>query len=118
MADYYTQTSFLLPLGESQVQPAIEIIKRHENELAKNNDTLCFDYERDGDAVWFHGDYIDVDKLVDVVQSILDELDIDDEIRFSWSYSCSKHRLDSFGGGACKLNAGVEPVIIDALSSL
>lgn len=118
MADYYTQTSFLLPLNEDQVKPAIEIIKRHENELAKNNDTLCFDYENEGNAIWFHGDYIEVDKLVDVVQSILDDLKIDDEIRFSWSYSCSKHHLNSFGGGACKLNAGDEPVVIDALDSL
>lgn len=118
MADYYTETSFILPLAEEQVEQSLQIISNYEKELDNKGECLTFEFEKEDGGIWFHGDCIDIDMLVDVVQSILDKLDIEDEIRFYWAEYCSKPRLNSFGGGACKLNANDTPVIIWASECL
>lgn len=118
MADYYTQTSVILPLTNEQTTKAFEIISNYDKDLEKEGDCLTFGFEKQSDGIWFHGDVIDTDHLVNVIQFILNELNIKEKFCFSWAHSCSKPRLDSFGGGACRLQAHCEPFFIDALEAV
>ena len=56
--------------------------------------------------VWFHEDTnFDVEEAAAVIQSFLKECRPKGSCGFSWALSCSKPRLDEFGGGACFVTA-------------
>ena len=57
-------------------------------------------------VVWFYGDPdIDVECAAVVIQRFLKECRPQGSCGFSWAETCSKPRLDSFGGGACFITA-------------
>ena len=66
--------------------------------------------------MWFSADEcIDTTQVAIFAQALLDELEIDEPFCFSWAYTCSKPRIDEFGGGACKVRRGMAPVWVDAM---
>ena len=105
MANYYTQFSFaitdLLPKEEAWLRERID---------QENDDSFCstlpeceFQIDRDGSRyVWIHGDTggSDLEVLAELLQDFLRKFRPDQPIAFSWADTCSKPRLDSFGGGA------------------
>ena len=57
--------------------------------------------------VWIHGDECgDIDVAILVIETIQAVLQLDTPHVFSWAYTCSKPRLDEFGGGAVKCQRG------------
>lgn len=57
-------------------------------------------------AVWFsHDESIDVESAAAVIQRFLKECRPEGSIGFCWAETCSKPRLDNFGGGACFITA-------------
>lgn len=109
MADYYTTASLMLPLPAAEHAEAFaswvtETIRNPPEDLRPEGfepgDGIGFGHEiREG--LWIHGDNIDTDALVLFVQLYLKQSWAPiSHFGFEWAYTCSKHRLDSFGGGA------------------
>jgi hypothetical protein len=67
---------------------------------------LCSNEHREDSAVWFHHDEsIDVENAAEVIARFLKECECTRSIAFTWAETCSKARLEEFGGGACFITA-------------
>jgi hypothetical protein len=129
MADYFTKFSFVIPVTPEQGDwftqvhsLAAELIGHAEDGKARENiegsqdvvlAALGLAERRDGDpclqvvhddkegTVWVASeDSGDVDYTADLVQAFLRRFDLDRVVSFEWANTCSKPRLDAFGGGA------------------
>jgi len=66
-------------------------------------------------GVWFYAEEGgEPDVVIAMVQVLQDHFEDDRPYVFSWAYTCSKMRLDEFGGGAAGVQRGKEPYFIDA----
>ena len=64
------------------------------------------DWTLEDKSVWFtHDESIDVDSAASVIQRFLKEARPEGSCGFCWAETCSKPRLDNFGGGACFITA-------------
>lgn len=129
MADYFTQFSFVIPVTPEQGDwvaqvhaLATELIGHAEDGEARENiegpqdmvlAALGLAEKRDGDpclqvvhddkegTVWVGSeDSGDVDYTADLAQAFLRHFDLDLVVSFEWANTCSRPRLDAFGGGA------------------
>ena len=118
MANNYCESSSKLYLKPEHLEKAREILARVAGEIeADPEDSLGVLIDVDDDGVWFRGEEsINPDNVAMVAQELLDELEIDEPFVFSWSYTCSKPRIDEFGGGACALKRGQPAYWVDAMS--
>jgi hypothetical protein len=117
MANNYCESSSKLYLKPEQLEQAWKIVARIESEFEDEDEPLGVEIEVEDDGVWFyHDESINPDHMAVVVQALLDELEIDEPFCFSWSYTCSKPRIDEFGGGACALKRGQPAYWVDAMS--
>ena len=120
MANNYTESSSKLQLTLEQSKQAQAIIDAARAAYMaldpdESEPTGCFDLE--DDCVWmYHDESIDVEFVAFLAQALLEAFEIDEPFVFSWSYTCSKPRLDEFGGGACAVRRGKDPVWVDARS--
>lgn len=119
MANNYCQSSSSLSIPFSKHTKAMEVIARVQAELENGEEGYVgFDVDWiDGDtALWIRddGENINVDHVVLLVQTLLDELEITEPFVFSWAYTCSKPCVEAFGGGACAVRRGKEPIWCDA----
>lgn len=109
MADYYTHYSFILPLNKEQKEYA-----RHKYEKALDDTTTYnelfddqnefpgFIFRDDKTGIWFSGDEGtggNIDNIANFIHHLIEALDLP-PFGFEWANTCSKPRLESFGGGA------------------
>lgn len=113
MANNYCETSSWMDIPEEHMEMAEKIADSIAEEMEKDDaEGYCgieFEFRNDvtGCGVWFKGDEsANVEHLAEIAQAIVDTLMIDKPFCFSWSYGCSKPRLDEFGGGACTIQRG------------
>lgn len=101
MANNYTELSFLLPVSECHRDKAMRILQSDMEQMEFDPGYVGFDASWEDDGIWFHHDEsADVDAIIGVVQHIMKECDITEPVGFCWAFTCSKPRLDEFGGGA------------------
>ena len=124
MADYYTQFSFDLELPDEQaIDFAMNLVAMTDTlrwqsdedrktteldfpkELEDSLDDWSFEVDKDKSGVWIHSDYGGVDAACQFVQYLLDRFGIEKPVTFEWANTCSKPRLDAFGGGAVIITA-------------
>lgn len=113
MANYYTQFSCILDVGSlDNAVRAREIRLQLEQEVdAAEDRELGFEAsivggDRPG-ALWIHSD--ESGDPADVIKFVLrcaEELDLTGVWGFCWALTCSKARLDGFGGGAQLIDLG------------
>ncbi len=118
MANNYCESSSRLALTEEQAKKAQEIVDRVLAEFNEDEDDcgFCGQVTVENDGVWIcHDESIDPDHVATLVQALVDELEIDEPFVFSWGYTCSKPRLDEFGGGAGVIRRGQPPFMFDAM---
>ena len=99
MADYYCETSFILPYPEGVEKNMIEdfIV----NEFGDEDETYTVEIYLEPNGIWFHSENLDIGEAIWTVQKLLQEFYPDDfKVIFSWANYCGKPRLDSFSGGA------------------
>jgi len=126
MANNYMQSSAFLNVPEDQLEQARTICQRIQDELENDDEDWGFcgvewQVMKEGTqkGVWFSGDEsINVDHLEDMARAVIEELKIDEPFHASWSYTCSKPRVDEFGGGAMAIVRGHPTVYIDAMSEV
>jgi hypothetical protein len=119
MADYFTRFSCLLDVGTSEnalaahrmfIQARLEDVERDE--------PLCSGFELsllEGDAahvLWIHEDVSgDVEQVIGFVLRLAEAFDLKGLWGFTYALTCSRPRLDAFGGGAHAIDLGARKSI-------
>ena len=114
MANNYSESSFTVPFIEANKAVVHEWLGRYVaecNRLFDSEGTSDEYYDKvaglqinvQHDHVWFSGDgeYFNVTAAIFWVQDLLEALDCDAGVFFSWAEWCSKARVGEFAGGAC-----------------
>jgi len=115
MADYYTEFSFVIKdVTQEESEWLLDLYNKDEVPeliaLGMDNYGGCFALEIHHDPdmeAWFHSDdgQPNIDGLAGFIQDFLAKFRPKDEVFFEWGSSCSKPRLDAFGGGAMLITA-------------
>jgi hypothetical protein len=115
MANNYCEASSFLKIPEDKINRANEIIDRVIAELEEDEGYCGCNVTVEKDGVWFCGDEsINVEHVEPIARALIDELELDDEFICSWAYTCSKPRIDEFGGGAFGVKRGHDTIWVDA----
>jgi hypothetical protein len=113
MADYFTQFSCILDVGSAEHAALARIIY---GELALKVDQeegteLGFEFEVDLEhgpgALWIHSDENgEPEHVIKFILNCAERMNLSGVWGFTWGLSCSRPRLDGFGGGAHILDLG------------
>ena len=114
MADYFTHFSCVLDTGDPEkALRAMDILARlrAEDEEADEPQFGGFDVVLqdgpDSSALWIHDDdQGDVEGVIAFVLRLAEELDLTGLWGFDYALTCSRPRLDAFGGGAHVIDLG------------
>ena len=135
MANNYTQFSTAIAITDDKAEVVLAAIVRALREFLKEGQKTGV-YLRDTDLVedneiflslggteivmepgqvWIHGDECgDIDVAILVIETIQATLKLNKPHVFSWAHTCSKARIDEFGGGAAKCQRGYQTEAMDA----
>ena len=113
MADYFTQFSCMFDVGSAENAARAEAIRREQAEAlteAEGGD-LGFDMQYDPDcglgALWISSDgFGEPEHVIAFVLACAEAFDLTGRWGFVWAQTCSRPRLDGFGGGAHVLDLG------------
>jgi hypothetical protein len=113
MANSYVQTSLLIPLTAEQQEYAEmvynklfeedETLNEFQEEILSDPDCRYagFRFERESEGIWLYDDeFVDIDALGAFIFQLVRKFKLE-PVGFTWSNTCSKPRLDEFGGGCC-----------------
>lgn len=116
MANYYTHFSCLLPLGSAtNAEAALAVYERLAGELDAQDEVIGFAAEVTLDAdeaeatsLWLHDDAGEgnPEHVIAFALRCADAFGLTGRWGFCWALTCSKARLDGFGGGAHMLDLG------------
>ena len=116
MANNYCELSSMLKIPEDKMEQAGKILDRALNELMEKNEYYDILVTFDEGGAWFRSDEsADPDDVEFVAKMLVEELKIDEPFFCSWGYTCSKKRVDEFGGGAFVVRRGLETYWVDAM---
>lgn len=120
MADFHTQFSCIFDVGTAENATRAEMIRgEFAAELDRDEgETLGFGMEIDHasgpGALWIHSDeYGSPEHVIRFVLRCAADLTLGGLWGFTWSHSCSKPRVDAFGGGAHVLDLGSGATVAD-----
>lgn len=117
MANYYCQSSSFISIPEEKIPQAKEVLKRIEHYLIDDSDEgYCgFTAEFEGGGVWIYGEEsVNEIHMELLVKALVQDLDLPGVHVCSWAYTCSKPRIDEFGGGAFAVQKDRDTIWIDA----
>ena len=115
MANNYCESSSYLELTQEQLRKAPKIIDRVTKEIEKEDGYIALDISLELDGVWFsYQESMNPDHLETVARALIEELEVDNAFVASWAYTCSKPRIDEFGGGAMGIERGKPTIWVDA----
>ena len=112
MANYYTLLSVLFPVGSAgNVAPALALYREFRDELDEAGEWVGFAAEADdapgGADLWLHSDEdADIEHVIAFALRCAEAFDLKGLWGFRWALTCSKPRLDGYGGGAQLLDLG------------
>ena len=107
MADYHTQFSCIFDVGSAGNAARARDIYDELAERLEDDESSCIGFEMQGDpdsgsgALWVHSDdgNGDPEHVIAFVKLCAEAFDLQGRWGFWWGLSCSKPRLDGFGGG-------------------
>ncbi len=119
MADYFTHFSCLLDVvSPDKAARALALFHdlRAADQEADDPEVTGFDLVRqdapEGSSLWIHDDdHGDVEAVIRFVLRLAEELDLTGPWGFQYSLTCSRPRLDAFGGGAHAIDLGARTSI-------
>ena len=114
MADYFTHFSCLLDVGTAEnALAAHRSFIQSRLDDADRDEPLSSGFEltlQEGDAdhiLWIHDDVSgDVEQVIGFVLRLAQEFDLKGLWGFNFANSCSRPRVDAFGGGAHVIDLG------------
>jgi hypothetical protein len=121
MANNYTQSSSILEIPNDKLAQAVLIVERFKDELENSEEGYVgFEASFECASLWIRdgGENFAADHVMLLVQSLLDDLQIDAPFVFSWANTCSKPRVDEFNGGACLVRRGKDPIWCDPINEV
>lgn len=123
MANNYCQFSAWMNIPHDKIDKARSIIEKAEEEIEKNDNYVgCLvDIEEyaieNKPGIWFHEEESgSPEHVAQIAEKLVNELEIDEPFFCSWAYTCSKPRIDEFGGGAFAVKRGQDTYWIDAMN--
>ena len=119
MADYFTHFSCLLDVGTSdKAARALALFEelRAADQDADDPEVAGFDLVRqdapEGSSLWIHcHEHGEVEAVIRFVLRLADDLDLSGLWGFQYALTCSRPRLDAFGGGAHVIDLGARKSI-------
>ena len=119
MADYFTHFSCLLDVGTpDKAARALALFQelRAADQDAEDPEAVGFTVARhdapEGSSLWLHDDeHGDVEAVIRFVLRLAGELDLAGLWGFEYALTCSRPRLDAFGGGAHVIDLGARKSI-------
>jgi hypothetical protein len=119
MADHFTHFSCLLDVGTPErAARAIDFFVALRDEVDKSEESQFHGFDlsvQDGPesgVLWIHDDESgDVEAVTAFILRLAEELDLFGLWGFEHSNTCSRPRLDAFGGGAHLIDLGARKVI-------
>ena len=119
MADYFTHFSCLIDVGSPD--KAARALALFQELRAADQDaddpevagfTLVPQDAPEGSMLWVHDDgYGDVDAVIHFVLRLAEEINLTGLWGFQYALTCSRPRLDGFGGGAHVIDLGARKSI-------
>ena len=119
MADYFTHFSCLLDVGIPD--KAARALALFQEQRAADQDaddsavagfTLVHQDAPEGSSLWIHGDeHGDVEAVIRFVLRLAEDLDLTGLWGFQYALTCSRPRLDAYGGGAHAIDLGARKSI-------
>lgn len=114
MANYFTHFSCLLDVGTStNALAAHHLYSQLREEDEVRGEPLCSGFEltlQEGDdahVLWIHDDESgDVEQVIGFVLRLAQEFDLQGLWGFDYANTCSRPRIDAFGGGAHVVDLG------------
>ena len=106
MADYFTQFSVMFPVGSStNVEPALALFRELEEQLDRDEGTsigfTAESVDEDPTALWLYSDgHGEPEHVITFAMQCGEAFGLTGRWGFCWALSCSRTRLDGFGGGA------------------
>lgn len=120
MADYFTQFSCFLDVGSSDNANRADDIRRQlsveleQDEGVAAGFVVDVDHQSGPGVLWIHSDeFGEPEHVIRFVLRLAEDLDLAGVWGFTWSHSCSKPRVDAFGGGAHVLDLGARRSVAD-----
>ena len=120
MAEFYTQFSCILDVGTADNPKRAERVRAefaaelHREEGGSHGFAMAVQPEIGPGALWLYSDEQgEPAHLIGLVLRCAEALNLAGVWGFSWSHSCSKPRVDAFGGGAHVLDLGARRSIAD-----
>ena len=119
MADYFTHFSCLLDVGTSEnALAAHRMFVQSRLADADRDEPLCSGFElslQEGDAahvLWIHEDVSgDVEQVICFVLRLAEAFYLKGLWGFTYALTCSRPRIDAFGGGAHVIDLGARKSI-------
>ena len=119
MADYFTHFSCLLDVGTfDKATRALALFQslREADQDADDPEVAGFDLVRqdapEDSTLWIHDDeHGDVEAVIRFVLRLAEELDLTGLWGVQFALTCSRPRLDAFGGGAHVIDLGARKSI-------
>ena len=119
MADYFTHFSCLLDVGTpDQATRALALFQclRAADQDADDPEVAGFDLVRqngpEGSTLWIHDNKDgDVEAVIRFMMRLAEDLDLTGLWGFQYALTCSRPRLDAFGGGAHVIDLGARKSI-------
>ncbi len=119
MADCFTHFSCLIDVGSpDKAARALALFQslRAADQDADEPEVTGFDLVRhdapEGSMLWVHDDdYGEVDAVIRFVLRLAEEIDLTGLWGFQYGLTCSRPRLDGFGGGAHVIDLGARKSI-------
>ena len=119
MADYFTHFSCLIDVGSpDKAARALALFQslRDADQDAEDPEVAGFDLVHNhapvGSTLWIHDDdHGDVEAVIRFVLRLGEELDLTGLWGFEYALTCSRPRLDAFGGGAHVIDLGARKSI-------
>jgi len=116
MANNYCQSSTFIKIPNEKLAEAQKIVDKFEEYAAETEDAYSgFDVTCEKDGVWINGEEsFNPDMAEMLIRELVETLNLPGIHICSWSYTCSKPRIDEFGGGAFGVQKSTQTVWIDA----
>ncbi len=115
MANNYLQSSTFVSIPKEKIEQAKHIIDEVQKVFLDSGEIAGYCAEVKGEGIWIYGeesiDYCHVEVLM---RELVEMLHLDGVFVCSWAYTCTKPRIDEFGGGAFAVVRGHDTIWIDA----
>lgn len=116
MADYFTHFSCLLDVGTPEnASRAVDLYKNgapNEDDRCPSDDFVLSLPKENGTQLWIHDEVSgDPQLVIEFALLCAAEFDLKGLWGFTWAVTCSRPRLEAFGGGAHVIDLGARKSI-------